>query len=171
MDRFWRACQDRFEKELSAQQFKTWIKPLRLKAGEDCLTILVPNQYALEWIKDRFLHDFEEMASAHFSSSLVLCLALQERELAPSVKTSPSKPLPAPPLIRADSGQTRLNPAFSFDSLVSGKANEMARGVAMHVAERPGASYNPLFVYGGVGLGKTHLIQACLLYTSDAADE
>lgn len=160
MDRFWRACQDRFEKELSAQQFKTWIKPLRLKAGEDSLTVIVPNQFALQWVKDRFLHDIEDMASAHFSRSLVLSLALQEREPAPNAKALPAKQSPAAPVVRADNGQANLNPAFSFDNLVSGKANEMARGVAMQVAERPGASYNPLFVYGGVGLGKTHLIQA-----------
>ncbi|MBC7945522.1 MAG: chromosomal replication initiator protein DnaA, partial [Burkholderiales bacterium] len=141
-------------------QFKTWIKPLRLKAGEDSLTVIVPNQFALQWIKDRFLRDIEEMAGAHFSRSLALSLALQEREPVPNVKTSPSKTQTPAPVIRVDNGQTRLNPAFSFDNLVSGKANEMARGVAMQVAERPGASYNPLFVYGGVGLGKTHLIQA-----------
>lgn len=156
MDRFWHACLDRFEKELSAQQFRTWIKPLRLKAVGDGLILVAPSRFVLQWIKDKFLRDIEAMACAHFSRPLVLSLVLEEREPA----TVALVPAAIAPRLRSDSGQTRLNPSFSFDNFVAGKANEMARGVAMQVADRPGAAYNPLFVYGGVGLGKTHLIQA-----------
>lgn len=167
MNHFWEVCLNRFERKLSAQQFRTWIKPLRFKVADDGLTLVAPNRFVLQWIRDKFLRDIEEMASAHFSQPFSLSLALDERGASPaSLNESPPPTVAsaisalAAPAIRSERAASRLNPLFSFDSFVAGKANQMARAAAIQVAERPGVAYNPLFVYGGVGLGKTHLIQA-----------
>nr|ABB69887.1 DNA replication initiator protein [Nitrosovibrio sp. FJI82]ABB69890.1 DNA replication initiator protein [Nitrosovibrio sp. RY3C] len=174
MDTFWLSCLEYFEKELNAQQFNTWIKPLRLDPSpgtHDELTLVAPNRFVMQWIKDNFLSHIERMAKKHFARDMhfQLKLADQPSKMPGSAADSaaaesPSTLSPAPPFLanRAPKGNTpsRLNPAFTFDSFVTGKANQLARAGAIQVAERPGVAYNPLFIYGGVGLGKTHLIQA-----------
>jgi len=156
-DSFWQACLFRFEAELSPQQFKTWIKPLRLTVQGDTLVLLVPNRFVLQWVKDRFLESITHHAMQHFGRPMQVDIALSP------VKANAA---PAPPARtelaqrQAARDQSRLNPLFCFDNFVTGKANQLARAAAVQVAERPGTAYNPLFVYGGVGLGKTHLIQA-----------
>jgi chromosomal replication initiator protein len=158
-DSFWQACLSRFEGELSPQQFKTWIKPLRLTVDGDGLLLLVPNRFVLQWVKDRFLGSISNHAAQHFGRPMPVEIALSP------VKAGTSAPLPAPVQSEvaqrsSSRDQSRLNPLFCFDNFVTGKANQLARAAAIQVAERPGVAYNPLFVYGGVGLGKTHLIQA-----------
>lgn len=167
MNRFWEVCLNRFERELSAQQFKTWIKPLRFKVADEGLTLVAPNQFVLKWIREKFLRDIEAMATAHFSHPFSLSLALDEHVASPASLNESPPPTVAPTISapahsasRSERAASRLNQLFSFDSFVAGKANQMARAAAIQVAERPGIAYNPLFVYGGVGLGKTHLIQA-----------
>ena len=161
MNSFWRFCLARFEKELPPQQFKTWIKPLRFHADGDRLTLVAPNRFVQQWIREKFLPRIALLAREQLKRDVEVSLTLAEKEHAP-------RPA-APPLVEAPKDQgakpssrevSRLNPAFTFDTFVTGKANELARAAANQVAERPGAAYNPLFVYGGVGLGKTHLIQA-----------
>jgi chromosomal replication initiator protein len=160
MNSFWRFCLGRFEKELPPQQYRTWIKPLRAQAGADQLTLVAPNRFVLQWIRDKFLARIEQLAREHFKRDIEVRLALGEQEL------PRSRAAPAPPSARErearPSGReiSRLNPSFTFETFVTGKANELARAAAAQVAERPGSAYNPLFIYGGVGLGKTHLIQA-----------
>ncbi len=158
-DSFWQACLVRFEGELSPQQFRTWIKPLRLTEQGDGLVLLVPNRFVLQWVKDRFLGSICDHATEHFGRPMPIDVALLPVKAARS--SAPSLP---PQVERAQrlpsQEQSRLNPLFSFESFVTGKANQLARAAAIQVAERPGSAYNPLFVYGGVGLGKTHLIQA-----------
>ena len=160
MNSFWRFCLARFEKELPPQQYKTWIKPLRFQAEDNRLTLVAPNRFVLQWIRDKFLPLIEQLAREHFKHEIEVLVALAEKEL----------PVPPPP--RAAQGAkeqevkpssreiSRLNPTFTFETFVTGKANELARAAAVQVAERLGSAYNPLFIYGGVGLGKTHLIQA-----------
>jgi len=160
MNSFWRFCLARFEKELPPQQYKTWIKPLRFQAVGNRLTLVAPNRFVLQWIRDKFLPLIEQLAREHFKHEIEVLVALAEKEL----------PVPPPP--RAAQGAkeqevkpssreiSRLNPAFTFETFVTGKANDLARAAAVQVAERLGSAYNPLFIYGGVGLGKTHLIQA-----------
>jgi chromosomal replication initiator protein len=158
-DSFWQACLVRLEGELSPQQFKTWIKPLRLTTQGEGLLLLVPNRFVLQWVKDRFLGPISEHATEHFGHPVAIDVAL-------SPIKAPRAPAPSPPpqvaaaQISPAREQSRLNPLFNFDTFVTGKANQLARAAAIQVAERPGSAYNPLFVYGGVGLGKTHLIQA-----------
>jgi chromosomal replication initiator protein len=160
MNSFWRFCLAQFEKELPPQQFTTWIKPLQLRIEGNALTLVAPNRFVQQWIRDRFLTRIEELALEHLQRPIEVRLALLERDHpAPSPSPAPliSSSGPAKPSSREIS---RLNPAFTFETFVTGKANDLARAAAMQVAERPGVAYNPLFVYGGVGLGKTHLIQA-----------
>lgn len=163
METFWQACLSRFEQELTPQQFSNWIKPLRFESGPDFMRIVAPNRFILQWVKDKFLSRFEELGEIHFSRPVQLSLAVAENSegkdtkvLAASVKTIPT------PAARhgGRNEKTGLNPSFSFANFVTGKANQLARAAALQVAENPGTAYNPLFVYGGVGLGKTHLIQA-----------
>src|SRR6267378_2078872 len=154
MQGFWASCLSRFEKELPAQQFNTWIRPLKLDAsaapsGE--LRLLAPNRFVLQWVKERFVPRIETMGAEFFSSPIRVSLTLETADAPEPIKTSA-------PAIRA--ARSSLIPEFSFDGFVAGKANQLARAAALQVAEHPGTSYNPLFIYGGVGLGKTHLIHA-----------
>jgi chromosomal replication initiator protein len=164
MNSFWRYCLSYFEKELPVQQFVTWIKPLKYHAQGDVVTLVAPNRFVLQWIRDKFYTRIQELAREHLKKEIEIRLLLAEKEKDPA-------PLPTvSPIVAAAAGPaqsrpssrdiSRLNPAFTFDTFVTGKANELARAAATQVAERPGTAYNPLFVYGGVGLGKTHLIHA-----------
>lgn len=160
MNSFWRFCLAHFEKELPAQQFRTWIKPLEFHADGNTLTLVAPNRFVLQWIRDKFLSCIQDLAAERLERPVEIRLLLAEKEAgSPKLSTAPTIPEVAPvkPGARDIS---RLNPAFTFDTFVTGKANDLARAAATQVAERPGAAYNPLFIYGGVGLGKTHLIQA-----------
>jgi chromosomal replication initiator protein len=158
-DSFWQACLARFEGELSPQQFKTWIKPLSLTANGQGLVLWVPNRFVLQWVKDRFLSAICTDAAQHFGRPVPIEIALSPVKAAtPGVLSLPPQAERAQPQVLRE--QSRLNPLFCFDTFVTGKANQLARAAAIQVAERPGSAYNPLFVYGGVGLGKTHLIQA-----------
>ncbi len=157
MNSFWRSCLAHFEQQLPPQQFKTWIKPLKFQAADNQLTLTAPNRFVLQWIRDRFLAEIERLAGERFGNEVAVSLVLAEKETA----------LPPKELVPASGGTkpstrdiSRLNPDFNFSTFVTGKANELARAAAIQVAERTGEAYNPLFVYGGVGLGKTHLIHA-----------
>jgi len=162
MDGLWNHCLRHFEKELPPQQFRTWIQPLQAASQGRLLTITAPNRFVLQWVKDRFLPVIEQLAREAASDHVEVVL-----QLAPNSSANNASPTAPPPVsstldttkprVREHS---RLNPSFSFDSFVTGKANQLARAAAVQVAEHPGTAYNPLFIYGGVGLGKTHLIQA-----------
>lgn len=160
MNGFWRYCLSRFEKELPAQQFRTWIRPLKFSVEGDVLTLIAPNRFVLQWIRDRFLERIQELATGHFDRPVEIKLLLADKS-PPEETPTPLAVQEAPQAVRPGVRDvSRLNPAFTFETFVTGKANELARAAATQVAERPGIAYNPLFVYGGVGLGKTHLIQA-----------
>lgn len=160
MDPFWEQCLGRFQGELPASQFNTWIKPLRLEARGEALHLVAPNRFVLQWIKDRFLARIETMGAEYFDRPVQFVLSLEEKTHGNGSDYSlPDVPTPARAATSKDEAH-RINPSFTFDSFVNGKANQLARAAALQVAEHPGTAYNPLFVYGGVGLGKTHLIQA-----------
>ncbi len=157
MNSFWRSCLGHFEQQLPPQQFKTWIKPLTFQGEDNAFTLIAPNRFVLQWIRDRFLDEIRRLATEQFGAAVTVSLVLVEKE-----QPAAAKPL-VPELQRARPSTrdiSRLNPELSFDTFVTGKANELARAAAIQVAERPGAAYNPLFIYGGVGLGKTHLVHA-----------
>ncbi|HQT26364.1 MAG TPA: DnaA/Hda family protein, partial [Burkholderiales bacterium] len=157
MEKFWQACLDRFKSELTAQQFNTWIKPLRLEMTGDSYALVTPSPFVMLWIKDRFLQRIEQMAEEFFGEPFKFDLVSSEAQT-PSQK--PSLPQAQPQSKYSLREQSRLNKSFTFDNFVPGKANQLARAAAIQIAENPGIAYNPLFIYGGVGLGKTHLIQA-----------
>src|SRR4051794_17666199 len=159
MQTVWDACLRRLEQELPAQQFNTWIRPLapETDAPDDTLTLAAPNRFVLELVRERFAARIERLAAEASGRELGLRLVLARApEVAARAPIQPSRPVAEPPIQE----RSRLNRGFTFDSFVTGKANQLARAAAIQVSENPGTSYNPLFVYGGVGLGKTHLVQA-----------
>lgn len=194
MENFWPTCLSRFEKELSTQQFNTWIKPLHTEIEGDAIRLCAPNRFVMQWVRDRFLKKIELLAHELQLANIRIELVLTEGEKkvpstsisAKALKTAPeqklkielpeviSKPITASPASTlASKGVTTtkiaikkivensgLNTAFNFNNYVTGRANQLARAAAIQVAENPGTAYNPLFIYGGVGLGKTHLLQA-----------
>ena len=172
MSEFWSVCLNRFEQDLPAQQFNTWIKGLRLENDTGNPTqfrLVAPNRFVMQWVRERYLAQIETLGLEFFSTPISINLAVAEMvgEL-PVAAEEPAEKLAATPSagnISIKNGdpayeKTRLNAEFTFDTLVTGRANDLARAAAQQVAMNPGVSYNPLFIYGGVGLGKTHLIHA-----------
>lgn len=172
MSEFWSTCLNRFEQELPAQQFNTWIKGLRLESedvGPTHFRLVAPNRFVMQWVRERYLAQIEALGQDFFSTPISITLGVAETsvELAPAPQTlteevTDKAPLTHKPVQSGDPAyeRTRLNADFTFDTLVTGRANDLARAAAQQVAMNPGVSYNPLFIYGGVGLGKTHLIHA-----------
>ncbi len=166
MQNLWDACLRRLEQELPAQQFNTWIRPLAAEAptgapdSDDTLVLTAPNRFVLELVRERFAARIERLAAEASGRECGLRLVLARG--ADPVPRAPAaaKVVETPAAPTSGHERGRLNRAFTFDSFVTGKANQLARAAAIQVAENPGISYNPLFIYGGVGLGKTHLLQA-----------
>ena len=159
MQNLWDACLRRLEQELPAQQFNTWIRPLAPETGapDDTLILAAPNRFVLELVRERFAARIERLAAEACGRELGVRLVLARGAENPARSAAAAARPAAEPVVQE---RSRLNRGFSFDSFVTGKANQLARAAAIQVAENPGISYNPLFVYGGVGLGKTHLVQA-----------
>ena len=172
---FWQRCLDTFREELTPQQFNTWIRPLAVEGAGNGYRLLAPNRFVLQWVKERFADRIAELATTIEGHAVPIALAVRAQAgEAPLAKAHAAPDLPVairaapnpktatvstpPPLPRRNE-QTSVNPSFTFASFVAGKANQLARAAGMQVALHP-TSYNPLFVYGGVGLGKTHLVQA-----------
>ncbi|MFN4350853.1 MAG: chromosomal replication initiator protein DnaA [Hylemonella sp.] len=166
----WQTCVDQLAQELPEQQFNTWIKPLTAQVAEDFsrVTLFVVNRFKLDWIRAQYSSRIAALLEKVYGQPMHLELALTPRESNPRVKETvvETEALPAEESYAAGlerinpANRTRLNTALTFDTLVEGTANRMARAAAMHVASSPGQLYNPLFIYGGVGLGKTHLMHA-----------
>ena len=157
---FWTFCLSRLEQELPQQQYNTWIRPLAAKAGDgpDVLELSAPNRFVLELVRERFAPRIEKLAAEVHGRTLTVRLVLSRA--ASTAERAPTSATRATDETTAVLERSRLNPTFTFESFVTGKANQLARAAAIQVAENPGTSYNPLFIYGGVGLGKTHLLQA-----------
>lgn len=184
MENFWSTCLSRLENELSTQQFNTWIKPLQSKTEGNSLSIIAPNRFVMQWVKERFLKKIEQIADELDLTDIKIEFTLSTSTTQTSVntKTAPkttSTKVAINPVMEhietrfqskastiVKSAQNSavevsgLNSSFNFDNYVTGRANQLARAAAIQVAENPGTAYNPLFIYGGVGLGKTHLLQS-----------
>jgi chromosomal replication initiator protein len=167
----WQACLARLEKELPAQQFSTWVRPLQVDVANGSpgeVRLLAPNRFVLQWVKDRFLSRIEAAFAEYAHGPVRVSLVLPEIEVAhPAVHSSIAAvnvQAPKPKATAAKPGVDRSGAnvlsEFNFENFVPGKANQLARAAAVQVADNPGSSYNPLFVYGGSGLGKTHLLYA-----------
>ena len=158
----WGRCICALEAELPEQQFNTWVRPLQALEGAGALKLLAPNRFVVEWINERLLPRIGELLRDESTGDVPIVTV--------EVGSRPSAPEPPPPPVaeapkRARRGEglvigARLNADFSFASFVEGKSNQLAKAASLQVAENPGKAYNPLFLYGGVGLGKTHLMHA-----------
>ena len=168
----WQTCVDLLAQELPEQQFNTWIRPLVAVVAHDLsrITIQVGNRFKLDWIRAQYASRIAALLEKLSGHQVTLELALAPRE-APSRSLIMASGFEASALmepadmVRTDEAvgtpfKNRLNSALTFDSLIEGTANRMGRAAAMHVASSLGQLYNPLFIYGGVGLGKTHLMHA-----------
>jgi len=179
MENFWQTCSAMLEQELTPQQFSAWIKPLAPLDFEDGrLRIAAPNRFKLDWVKTQFASRITTLASEFWNEPIDVQFILDPRVngakrptavVAAAIADDDSHAAIGPdPIERAEMAQeaaakrdqSRINTELTFDSFVTGKANQLARAAAIQVANNPGISYNPLFLYGGVGLGKTHLIHA-----------
>jgi chromosomal replication initiator protein len=171
---FWDSCIKLFEQELPVQQFNTWIKPLRLEGEShplDGLRLVAPNGFIMKWVRDRYLARIEDYGRTFFSAPVNIALVIdggkggskRSTTVVPIGAPDDRSMAPAPAKPQAKTSpyeKSRLFESFTFDNLVVGKANDLARAAAVQVANNPGGAYNPLFIYGGAGLGKTHLIHA-----------
>jgi len=165
MSLLWQQCRAKLEEELTPQQFNTWVRPLAaVVAAENVLEIRSPNKFVLDWVRERYwtriVELLDEVSGKTVTATLIVGAAsLAEvpevnkrlvQEVPPaSTKTSPSRRIP-----------TTVRKEFTFENFVEGKSNQLARAASIQIAENPGKSYNPLFICGGVGLGKTHLMHA-----------
>ena len=160
MDSLWPSLAAELKKELPAQQFDTWIKPLRAERHGEQLTLLAPNHHVLRWVRSNLLAKIESRVERVAGSRLSVTLMLDEKPAEAEIVLPEPVPVAAAIPERSSRDEHRLNPGFTFTNFVNGKANQIARAAAIQVAEKPGTAYNPLFIYGGTGLGKTHLLQA-----------
>lgn len=174
---FWDGAIGALSRELSPQQFKTWIQPLVCMAFDDSeriLTVGAPNRFKLDWIKKTFADRFQELASQYFDQPININFVIAVEGSMPIKPMSVVGHVPPELDLEGKAGSivlveeqsfeiedhSKLNPNLTFETFVTGKANQLARAASIQVAHNPGTSYNPMFLYGGVGLGKTHLIHA-----------
>ena len=166
MEEFWQTCSSKLEQELTPQQFSAWIKPLAPLDFEDgCLRIAAPNRFKLDWVKAQFAARITTIAADFWQGPVDVQFVLDTRG---NVKRPMPGPMPAPSMANmgnaangfdapialpdlteennARRDQSRINTALTFDSFVTGKANQLARAAAIQVASNPGSSYNPLFL-------------------------
>ena len=149
----WPLCLTRLENDLPIQQFNTWIRPLQAVEKETGLTLLAPNRYVRDTVERDYLGQIAGLANKFRHHDIAISVDIGSDR----PPRSPDKAAASPRPVRFEG---RLNPAFTFVSHGAGKSNQLARAAAQQVGENPGRAYNPLFIYGGVGLGKTHLMQA-----------
>jgi chromosomal replication initiator protein len=161
----WQQCLARLESELPEQQFNTWIRPLHaIEKGQD-LKLLAPNRFVLDWVKQHYIGNIRETVD-NLSQEGPRRVDLEIGSQATTTEVATERRAEnSPPRVdrrREKRGLPRgnLNPGFTFDSFVEGKSNQLARAASTQIGENPGSAYNPLFIYGGVGLGKTHLMHA-----------
>ena len=158
--KLWEECLASFKDELPPQQYNSWIKPLIFDANGDQILITAPNSFTLKIIQERFLPNITNRAQKYYTQPIKIELRVSGKTILSPIpaKNTAIENISAQKKVSKNS--THLNPALLFDNFVTGKANQLAHAAAFQVADSPGKSYNPLFIYGGVGLGKTHLIQA-----------
>jgi len=178
----WHNCATRLQNELPAQQFSTWIRPLQVDFENNTLFLYAPNTYVMEWVKDKYLKQimtFLRSTAGDEAPNVELRVggarkpqdlgasatraATPERNSAPAPSRAPAEPAKPTtnPADRPISLQhSNLQPTYTFENFVEGRSNQLARAAALQVAENPGKAYNPLFIYGGTGLGKTHLLHS-----------
>lgn len=168
MNSFWNSCLEYFKTVLSSQQYKTWVHPLDGAIINGEIVIVAPNRFLLVWARDNYSKDLKRLAKDSSGSQLPIRFTLKtpppadqnvSDPEATELPTNTSEPVDSK-VAKKNNRLPQLNPAFTFDSFVTGRGNQLARAAALQVCDNPAKAYNPLFIYGGVGLGKTHLVQA-----------
>jgi len=167
----WNRCLSLLETELDEQQLNTWIRPLQAELKEGCLHLFTPNRFVQDWVRDNYLENIERIVAQLDDNNIVVALEVGVNKQ--PVKTVIEKQEKSPELpsqehlnfLRKDNSplqpiESNLNPLFTFKTFVEGKSNQLGRAASLQTSDNPGSSYNPLFIYGGVGLGKTHLMHA-----------
>jgi len=159
----WNRCLRLLESEVPEQQFNTWVRPLQAVEENGVLRLLAPNRFVVDWLTQNLRGRIAELiGSVADGETPQIHLEVGSRAPVPptalpaAIPSNGVKPRRGEPLVVGG----RLNPDFTFDNFVEGKSNQLARAAARQVAANPGRAYNPLFIYGGVGLGKTHLMHA-----------
>lgn len=158
MSQLWENCLEHLEGEFPPQQINTWIRPLQAHMNNGELCLFAPNKFVLDWVSDNYFSKISSIINSLENRDVVVLL-----KIGSSKKTTEKfikKAIKNPRTTDVPTEGSNLNKAFNFDSFVVGKSNELAKAASIQVSENPGSTYNPLFIYGGVGLGKTHLMHA-----------
>ncbi|MCW9012572.1 MAG: chromosomal replication initiator protein DnaA [Gammaproteobacteria bacterium] len=174
----WSKCLQMLEQELSDQQLNTWIRPLQVVEDTDELRLLAPNRFVLDWVNQNFLDQISRITQqltgdnpvklsleigtqARKKPATPVSSIIQNKDPASSINPNEVRELTFAPASRVvQHVDHNLNMGFTFENFVEGKSNQLARAASLQVSENPGGAYNPLFLYGGVGLGKTHIMHA-----------
>ena len=158
----WQRCLERLQAELPVEEYLTWLKPLQAHGDAESLSLYAPNQFVADTVRERHLARLNELLTHFAGGSPTLRIAVGAVPRATATKQTQDMPSAATPKRIAEDGGTRsgLDPHYRFDTFVEGKSNQMGRSAAMQVAQNPGRAFNPLLLYGGTGLGKTHLMHA-----------
>ncbi len=167
----WQRCLSALQEELPAQQFSMWIRPLQCVVDDNIMTLYAPNRFVLDWVRDKYVNRINELITLNDDAdSYLLKFDVGSKPLNPvrSSQSSNSQKLDISNNSKSTATETSSNVPkkanvrvkYTFDNFVEGKSNQLARAAASQVADNPGAAYNPLFIYGGTGLGKTHLLHA-----------
>ncbi|WP_044833140.1 chromosomal replication initiator protein DnaA [Thalassomonas actiniarum] len=167
----WQRCLSVLQEELPAQQFSMWIRPLQCVVNDNIMTLYAPNRFVLDWVRDKYVNRINELVSLLDTTNPPLLRfdvgSIPEpvstggqgetaNKVAPQGLAATKPPEPEANLPKT----TNVRIKYTFDNFVEGKSNQLARAAASQVADNPGAAYNPLFIYGATGLGKTHLLHA-----------
>jgi chromosomal replication initiator protein len=164
----WQKCLNLLQEEYPAQQFNTWLRPLQAETQDSTLVLLAPNRFVVDWVKTHFNERINELVRQLFPDTITSvsieigtkAIPVEAQPQITTLVTSSGSAQTTNKAVVVDTHNHYLNKKFIFDSFVEGNSNQLARAAALQVAERPGDAYNPLFIYGGVGLGKTHLMHA-----------
>ena len=174
----WQSCLYVLQDELPSQQFSMWVRPLQAESTEDTLTIYAPNRFVLDWVREKYLNRINELLVEICGDEApelrfdVGSKPLLNTQVAPATETQPAPSIQASAKQQPREQKPVVEPApksgyksnikenYPFDSFVEGKSNQLAKAAATQVADNPGSAFNPVFIYGGTGLGKTHLLHA-----------
>ena len=159
----WERCLDRLEVDLTPQQFNTWIRPLHAVEDGSFLRLLAPNHFVRDWVDEHLLGDIRKVVHQCESATTNVTVQVGSRAALDPAGGEPDDAAVKPSTANTRNGSlpaTGLRAEYTFENFVEGKSNQMARAASMQVASNPGDTYNPLLIYGGTGLGKTHLMHA-----------
>lgn len=164
----WQRCLSVLQEELPAQHFNMWIRPLQCVLQDNILTLYAPNRFVLDWVRDKYVDRISELITLNDSTNppllrfdvgskpIISASVTQDVNTKSSLPTKKTSVLPESNIPKT----TNVRNKYTFENFVEGKSNQLARAAASQVADNPGTAYNPLFIYGGTGLGKTHLLHA-----------